>query len=410
MKRKALLALTMVACMGLTAGFTAHAEDEKVDLSFFIWDEEQALDAQNMIDAFESTHENINIELTVIPWDEYIPKMQTVLATHTGPDIAWLNTALGAQYIPAGGLVNLSELAERDGYSTEDLNANILDAYSYEGNFYAIPKDIDTVIVVYNKELFDKAGVPYPDNAWTWDDFRETAKALTNDEFYGYTNNNDERVYYSLIQANGGSIFNEDHSAGAINNEVVQESLQFLVDMYEVDHSCPSGAEFIELGEMTHFLNEMAAMDITGSWNISVYAEALGDKLGIAEMPTGKVGKSSISHGIGYAIPEGCAHVDEAWEFLKYLGSEEAQLFEAVSVIPANVKVVDEWAKQLPDYDLSAVVNALEYSPILPLANNNPTAVRTAIREAINEIWLGESDVATALAKAEENMNAEIAK
>lgn len=389
----------------------APAGGEEVTLEFYIWDEEQATAAQEMIDLFHESHSNINVELTVIPWDQYIPKMQTVLANHTGPDICWLNTALGAQYIPAGGLEDLSPLAARDGYSVDHLNANILAGYSFGGDFYAIPKDIDTVIVTYNKELFDNAGVAYPDNAWTWDDFRATAKALTIDGTqYGYTNNNDERVYYSLIMANGGELYNEDHSQSQVNSQVVIDSIQFLHDMEIVDKSTPSGAEYIEMGENTHFMNGMAAMDITGSWNISVYAEALGDKLGIAEMPTGAVGKSSISHGIGYAIPTGCEHVEEAWEFLKFLGSDEAQILQAKDVIPANNNVVDEWAKQLSDYDLSAVVAALEYSPILPLANNNPPAVRAALRANINEIWLGTMDVPSAMAKAEADMNAEIAK
>lgn len=410
MKKRLAMLLTLAMMGTLAGGATTVMAEEPVELSFFIWDEAQAQVTQEMIDLFEQQNENISVELTVIPWDEYIPKMQTVLATHTGPDICWLNTALGAQYVPAGGLVNLSKLAAEDGYTFDHLNQNILDAYSYQDEYYGMPKDIDTVIVVYNKELFDKAGVAYPSNDWTWEEFRETAKALNNDEFYGYTNNNDERVYYSLIQANGGSIYNEDGTASAINNDIVKESVQFLIDMYEVDQSTPSGGEYIELGQMTHFLNEMAAMDITGSWNISVYAEALGDKLGIAEMPTGKVGKSSISHGIGYAIPEGCEHVAEAWEFLKFLGSDEAQLIQAASVIPANNNVAGEWAKLLPEYDLSPVMSALEYSPIMPLPVNNPTAVRGVIRERMNEVWLGESDVATAVANADADINAEIAK
>lgn len=390
---------------------TQGSSSDEVTLEFYIWDEVQATAAQQMIDLFHESHPNINVELTVIPWDQYIPKMQTVLANHTGPDICWLNTSLGSQYIPAGGLEDLSPLAARDGYDVSHLNANILAGYSYEGDFYAIPKDIDTVIVVYNKELFDNANVPYPSNDWTWDDFRETAKAVTIEgSQYGYTNNNDERVYYSLIMSNGGQIYNEDHTVSQINSDIAISSIQFLHDMEIVDKSTPSGAEYIEMGEQTHFLNGMAAMDITGSWNISVYAEALGDKLGIAEMPTGAAGKSSISHGIGYAIPVGCEHVDEAWEFLKFLGSDEAQILQAKDVIPANNNVVGEWAKQMSDYDLSAVVSALQYSPILPLAAKNPSAVRECVRAAIQEVWLGTSDVPTALAQAEQAMNAEIAK
>lgn len=389
----------------------ASAAAEDVTLDFYIWDELQAPAAKQMIESFHADHPNINVELTVIPWDQYIPKMQTVLANGTGPDICWLNTSLGTQYIPADSLVNLTPYVERDGYDVNGLNANIRDAYSYEGNLYAIPKDIDTVCVFYNKELFDRANVPYPSDDWTWDDFRETAKSLTIEGTqYGYSNNNDERVWYSLIMANGGSIFNEDHTKATVNNDVVINAIQFLKDMEIVDHSTPSGAEFIEAGEETFFISSMCAMEIYGSWGLATFAEALGDKLGIAEMPTGSAGKSSISHGIGYGITKGCQHVDEAWEFLKYLGSAEAQAYMATDVIPANADAVSEWAKQYPNYDLTPIERCLEYSPILPLAATNAASVREKFRAAIQEIWLDTSDVPTAIAKAETAMNEEIAK
>ena len=431
MKRKLALILAFALALSLFAGCQSKAPAssdnpsasggtttpdaakpaEKVSLEFYIWDELQAPAAQQMIDGFRKDHENVEIELTAIPFDQYITKMQTVLSTGTGPDVCWLNTSLSSQYMSTGALEPLTPLAERDGYDLSHLNQNIIDGHSYDGTLYAIPKDLDTVVVFYNKELFDRAGVPYPDNAWTWDQFRETAKACTIDGVqYGYTNNNNERTYYSLIMANGGSIFNEDHTKATVNTSVAIDAIQFLCDMAAVDHSAPSGPEAIELGDQTLFLNGQAALDINGSWVFAPYAEALGDKLGVAEMPTGSKGKSSISHGIGYAMPKGGDNVDVAWEFLKYLGSDEAQAFQAKDVIPANNNVAGKWAEQYPDYDLSAVISALEYSPILPLASKNPAAVREQLKAAIQEIWLGTSDIPTALAKAEENMNAEIAK
>lgn len=387
------------------------SNQEQVSLEFYIWDELQAPATQKMIDGFCETHSNVTIELTVIPFDQYIVKMQTVLSTGTGPDLCWINTSLGSQYMSTGALENLTPLIERDGYDVSELNQNIRDGYTYEDSLYAIPKDLDTVVVFYNKELFDRANVEYPNNSWTWEDFRETAKACTIEGTqYGYTNNNNERTYYSLIMANGGSLYNDKHTEATVNTDVARDAVQFLCDIANVDHSAPSGPEAIELGDQTLFMNGQAALDVNGSWVFPTYAESLGDKLGVAEMPTGTSGKSSISHGIGYAMPAGGKNVDITWEFLKYLGGAEAQAFQARDVIPANNTVANLWAEQYAEYDLSAVISSLEYSPILPLAAKNAASVRECLKAAIQEIWLGTSDIPSALAKAEEAMNAEISK
>ena len=79
-------------------------------------------------------------------------------------------------------------------------------------------------------------------------------------------------------------------------------------------------------------------------------------------------------------------------------------------MIPANNTVANLWAEQYAEYDLSAVISSLEYSPILPLAAKNAASVRECLKAAIQEIWLGTSDIPSALAKAEEAMNAEISK
>ncbi|MGN1370357.1 MAG: extracellular solute-binding protein, partial [Aristaeellaceae bacterium] len=139
------------------------------------------------------------------------------------------------------------------------------------------------------------------------------------------------------------------------------------------------------------FTSGIAAMTINGSWMISQYSEALGNNLGIVEMPTGSVSKSSANHGIAYATTTANPHMEETIDFLKYLATDEAQVLQCEVVIPASVKAGADWAKVYPNVNVSAFLNAIAtYGKPIPLAAQNATPARTAIQEYVGYINYGE--------------------
>ncbi|GHV24184.1 sugar ABC transporter substrate-binding protein [Spirochaetia bacterium] len=391
------------------AGGAAKTADGVVTLDYLIWDEEQAPAMQAMIDGFQSKNSSIKVELTATPWGQYMTKIQTMLGTGTAPDIFWMSTAVATQYMPMGVLEPLTPLAQRDGYDLSKLNPNILKAYTHEGKLYGIPKDIDCFVVFYNKELFDKAGVPYPKDNWTWEDFRSTAKALTKGGVYGFGPPSEDRVVNGILWSFGGDVYASDRMRAVVNSPENIAAFTLLTNMWKTDKSSPTGPELIETDPSNMFINGIIAMEYNGSWVLSTNSEALGDKLGIVEVPTGPAGKRTTSHGIGFGTPAGGAKRDAAWEFLKYLGGAEAQEKQAAMVIPANSDASAAWVKQYPNYDLSPIVRALEYSPTNPLALKNTVATRNLFIAAIQEIWLG-GDIPSVLSSAQTSMNAEINK
>ena len=112
---------------------------------------------------------------------------------------------------------------------------DIAELYTYDGKNFAIPKDVDTIALWYNKTLFDQAGLEYPTADWTWDDLYEAAKALTKDGVYGFacSATNNQAGYYNLIYDKGGYVINDDKTASGYDDPKTIEALQYFEKMIQ---------------------------------------------------------------------------------------------------------------------------------------------------------------------------------
>jgi len=386
--------VSLLLCLLLVFGVlgTAMAESDKtpVTLTLWVWDDAQVPPTQKMIDAFMEQYPWITVEITSIAGvTDYNIKMQSVIGTADAPSVFWLNFNLGREYIPMGFVQDLTEfIAADETFDLNSLNAGITEAYTVNGSYYAIPKDTDAFAVFYNKALFDAAGVAYPESDWTYADFAEAAKQLTTETTVGWTNANSDRVWYNFIWGNGGEIYSEDGMEAAVTTPEAVEAVQMLMDLMNNGYAF-NGTQLAEVSVLAAFTSQLAAMTVEGSWMISQYAEALGENLGIVEVPSGAVGKGSAGHGIGYATTTANPHMEETWLLLSYLGSDEAQEMQVEVVIPAANDAASIWEDVYPEYNLKAFVNALAYSRPIPLAAQNPTLARDAFKEIVGNILAG---------------------
>ena len=390
------LALVMVlSCMSFAAA------DDPVTLRFWMWDDAQQPAIQAMVDEYTASHPNVKIEISCQPDVTGLnQKIQATIGTTDAPEIFFINYNLAAEYIPMGIVADLTEYK----IDQSQLAQGIVDAYTVDGKVYAVAKDTDSYAVFYNKALFDAAGVPYPTAEWTIDDFCATAKALTSEKVMGYTNSPSDRAYYNFVYANGGEIYNEDGTKCAINSPAAIEVTQKLMDL-QAAGGMYTGAQLAETSDTVAFTSGLAAMTINGSWMISQYAGALGDNLGIVELPSGAAGKFSANHGIGYATTTSNQHMAETVDFLAYLATYEAQVKQIEVVIPANLTCANDWANVYPNVNVGAFMNALGYGRGY-LASVNATLARTAYQEVLASLRNGEfADAAAFAAAAEEAVN-----
>lgn len=383
-----LLALVLcVSCLGISGAF---AQQDPVTLSLWVWDDAQVPPTQKMVEAFNEQYPWITVEITAIAGvTDYNIKMQSVIGSSDAPHVFWMNFNLAKEYIPMGFVQDLTEYMEGDAeFDPNALNAGIAQAYTVDGRQYAVPKDTDSFAVFYNKALFDSAGVAYPEADWTIEAFAEIAGKLTTDTTKGFTNSTSDRPWCNFIWANGGDVYSEDGMEAVVNEKDTVEAVQILMDIMNAGHAF-NGAQLAEVDAMSAFSSQIAAMTMDGSWMISQYAEALGENLGIVEVPSGKAGKGSAGHGIGYATTTDNPHLEETWALLSFLGSDEAQAMQVEVVIPAANAAASVWEDVYPEQNLNAFVKALSYSRPIPLAAKNPTLARTAFQEAIGNILSG---------------------
>lgn len=389
--------LLFLCVLSACGGNNAPAAGESVTLRYMIWDEAQKPGVQQVIDDFEATHENIDIELEVTPWAQYWTKLQTAATGGSLADVFWMNGPNIQLYASNGILAPISDQIAANNIDMSKYPASLVDLYSYDGKNYALPKDFDTIGLWYNKQLFDAADVAYPDDTWTWESVSEAAAKLTDESagIWGITSEiNGQANYYNTILQNGGYVISDDKKTSGFDSDEAIGGLKYWTDFIEAGYS-PNLAQMTDTVPLTLFESGKVAMMYGGSWQAVAFNKNsdLKDTINVAPLPQGKT-RASVIHGLGNTISANTQYPEQAWQFVEYLGSEEAAntLASAGTVIPAYTGTQQTWIDSMPQYDLQIFIDALEYAYPYPVSKNT-AAWNTAETEFLTEIWAGDKTV-----------------
>jgi multiple sugar transport system substrate-binding protein len=373
---------------------TAPASAGQVTISYAIWDNNQLPAHQQIIAAFEAKNPNIKVTVEVVPWEAYWNKLQTAVAGGEAYDTFWMNGPNFPVYAAKGVLMDLQDRVAKDNVDMSKYSQSLVKLYSYNEHVYGLPKDFDTIGLYYNKDLFDKAGVAYPTADWTWDDLAAAAKKLSDPAkgVWGLAVPGDQTGYWNFVYQNGGEILAPDGNSVKVDQPAACEAITFLYNTMKAG-SMPDAATTTSMDPETQlFPGGKIAMITSGSWSAKTF-KAAGFKLGVAPLPK-KVKQASIIHGLANVVWSGTKHPEEAWAFVKFLGSEEAAniLAESGTVIPAYQGMQDKWLKSMPDLDLKVFIDALSYSVPYP---NTPkgTEWNDKMIAAKDDIWLGNTPI-----------------
>lgn len=212
------MCLSLAACGGgnsstdSSGGGSAQGDGPKTDkLEVVIWDTNQQAGIQEICDEF-SKESGIDVKVEVKSWDSYWTLLEAGASGGDMPDVFWMHINESQRYMDADLLLKLDDyIAGDDSIDLDNYYPGIVDIYSKDGSAYALPKDHDTIALLYNKEIFDKYNIDYPTDEWTWDDYAETAAAITKagkeEGIYGTAmNTNDgQDGWYNLIYDFGGN-------------------------------------------------------------------------------------------------------------------------------------------------------------------------------------------------------------
>ena len=413
------LALAATGCSsgsgsGPDSGSDSDSGDQPVSLSYGIWDQNQAPALEEIAANFNEANPNIDVEIQVTPYAQYWTKLQAAAGAGSAPDVFWMNGPNFLLYASNGVLAPLSENIDSDGVDTSVYPEGLMDLYSLDGEPYGLPKDFDTIGLWYNKSLFDAAGIGYPDESWTWDDVHSAAAKLTDPASgtYGITAALEgQQDYYNTIFQAGGHVISEDGTTSGYDDPATIDGLSFWVDMIEAGSS-PTLEQMTDTAPLQWFTSGKTAMFYGGSWNVTEFKknEALKDQIDVAPLPKGKE-QATVIHGLANVVSAESANADAAWEFVKYLGSEEAAKVQAETgtVIPAYQGTQEAWVAASPQFNLQIFLDAADYAQPLPVSKNT-AAWNTLEAEHLTEAWALRVPVAEAATQLAEDMNAALAE
>ena len=324
-----------------------------------------------------------------------------------------MHTNESERYMSNDMLLDLTDkIADSSGIDPANYPEDIWGLYTYDDKYYAVPKDVDTIALWYNKTLFDEAGLEYPTADWTWDDVTEAAKKLTKDDGsqYGLAmgNGSNQDGYYNMVYDNGGYIINDDKTQSGWDDPKTIEAMQTMEGWIN-DGVMPSLETMSENGNDVLFESGKVAMITQGSWMLAAYRdnEYTAANCDCVELPksatTGR--RASIYNGLGWAASATTEHPDEAWQLIEYLGSKEAQEKQAELgvTMSAYTGTSDAWAKSA-DFNLQAYLNMMDDMVIRPYSRTTVTW-ENEDSEIMKDVFSGDKTMEEACKAMADQMN-----
>ena len=367
---------------------------------------------------FMKLHPDIKIQVESVP-QGFEQSILVQLAGGSAPDVFQVSDSLLSNFHAMGALMDITPFINGDNpLNLDDFYESILDIGKIGDGMFVLPADFTTQVVYYNKDIFDEAGIAYPAEDWTWEDFRQIAKRLT---IYDATNNPERfgavlplaygsRGALPFIYAFGGDLISPDGSTvlGYTNSDATIAAMQWLSDLTHVDKVVPSAIQTGAMQGIDLFLSGLAAMSITGSWPASGYVDA-GLNFGTATLPKGPAGQYGTSHYAGYGISKDTKYLEEAWLFLRYLATEGRYIFSQRAMVAYIPAVFAAGQDAIPH--MQAFFKMTEFAKPFPELLNPEwrTTAGRLFEEVAGEIQLGTAtDIRVLLDEAAEKGQAEM--
>lgn len=322
---------------------------------------------QKMYEEFQKEYPNITVEIETIGYDDYFTQMQTRVAGGTAPDCYELNIENFAAY------ANKGVLAEISGIDTSGYNQTALSAFQVEDKQYGVPGSFSNVILIYNKDLFDQAGLEYPDNEWTWDDVAEAGEAISalDDATYGIYAPITFNEFFKVAAQYGGSLLNEDKTEFTINSKENLQAAQTMIGRVVESNIQPNEEQMGGMGDWDLFQSGRLGMIPTGIWAFNTFAEGCDFEWDICVEPGG-IQKATHFFSNALVVNAKSEKKEAAATWINWLASSDkaSELrIEAGWDLPAinNETILSQYLELTPPENRKAVFESLDYLVTPPI-------------------------------------------
>jgi multiple sugar transport system substrate-binding protein len=355
------------------------------------------------IKSFQADHPNITVKMNVI--DNFHDHIYALAAAGSLPDVVRSWEAMVLELGRHAIFVDVQPYIDATSdFHPEDFYANWWGYPVSNGKRFGIPDASAPHVTFYNMDMFDKAGIPYPDPKWTWDDFSATAYKLT-DVAKGVWGSQSIPVgwqYYieKFCWQNGGDFFSPDYATCTIGEQAAIDAHQIWADFQLSNKGAPAPSQIASIGGENVAGNLMAAgkaaMFRMGCW-ITGQLVTSKIKFNIAPEPQ-KVRQDTITHGAFNAIPATTKNKDVAWMWVDATTSTQGiynYCIDPAALFPGTRKSTNllkpaPWIATNVDWNVNwdVIPDCQNYGHVLPGPNHEGEALKI-IGDAQQAIFTG---------------------
>lgn len=339
--KKKLLFFVLITVLFFTGcSNTSH----KTTIQFSSWGSQSEVEILKPILAeFEHENPDIKVDFVHIP-QNYFQKIHLLFASNMPPDVVFINNLNLPIYANAGVLQDLKS-------DTSVFYPKALEALSYNGKLYAIPRDVSNLVVFYNKDIFNTYNVELPNKFWSFDDLLVLAAKLTVDtngdgqtDIWGISFEEDPLFYLPYLMSEGGGILSDDGKKLIIDSPESQKGLNFYADLRNKYNVAPKKAESASETMAQMFLQGKLALQVSGRWLVPKYLSDAKFNWGVINFPSGDAGSVVPLDASGWAISKNSKHKKEAMRLIEFLSSKDSinKFSKSGLIVPARIDVAED--------------------------------------------------------------------
>ncbi|MDR1443818.1 MAG: sugar ABC transporter substrate-binding protein [Treponema sp.] len=361
---------------------------------------------KQMIDLYTRANPNVEIKLQSYGYDDYFMQLTAKIAAGQAADVFELNYENFVAYAGRGSLLPLDNIITQAGINTAVYNQKALEAFSANGRQFGVPNSFSNVVLFYNKELFDRAGIAYPTDNWTWADAQAAAKKIRalGPNIFGYFHPLSFTEFYKTAVQNGGSLLSQDGKQWTINTPSNIETVTYLVGLQRDSNVMPTPEQLAGMGDWDLFKSGRLGMLVNGIWAFPDFTRDCDFAWDIVVEPGNKQ-KATHFFSNGYAINPNSTIPVEAAKFIAFISSDRqaAQIrvdsgWELPPVI--DNAIIASYKTKTPPSNREAVFKSLDYL-VTPPVITQFTQLQDIVAKHLNEAAAGRVTPAEALANME---------
>lgn len=321
------------------------AEKAEIRLSGWVSSPAETALLESLLYKFSVENPDILVKYEPITGD-YRQALLTSIAAGTEPDIYYMDIFWWQELARNEVILPLDDLMSGSGVAREEFIPSLIEAFTFDGKTYGIPKDFNTLGMFYNTELFDNAELEYPTDDWTWDDLKTAAAALTdlsdpNRPVYGFCTPADPGRFPVFVFQNGGMVMNEDYTDTLLDSDAAVGAAEFYTSFRAEN----IGAVPSDLGEGwqgTLFGKGQCAMVYEGGWLIPYLRDQFPTtRYGVVLPPAGPAGEGNLIFTVAWGISANTKNPEAAWAVVNFLTSEASQttVLESGFALPSRASL-----------------------------------------------------------------------